>query len=64
MSRQMEHDFRSLYRILPVNSCGYYKFQVWQLTKIVISKLHIKHKFMVFDFVLGDDYPSVATTGV
>ena len=41
--------------ILPVNSHGYYKFQMWQLTAILISKLHVK--FIIF---LGD-YPSAAT---
>ena len=31
------------------------------ITKILISKLLIKHKFMVFNLVLCDDYPSAVT---
>ena len=31
-----------------------------QLTEILILKLHIKHKFMIFNLVLCNDYPSVA----
>ena len=49
------------YRILPVNSRGYYKFQVeidsaanWDF----ISKLWVRHKFMVFNLVLHGDYLS------
>ena len=52
------------YRILPVNSHDYYEFQleiVRRLTEILISKLHVKHKFMVFNLVLCDDYLSAAT---
>ena len=33
-----------------------------QLTEILIMKLHVKHKFMVFKLELHDDYPSAATT--
>ena len=43
----------------------YYKLQVEtgvMTNKIPISKLHIKHKFMAFNLVLYDDYPSAATT--
>ena len=32
-----------------------------QLTKILISKLHVKHKFVVLKLELRDDYLSVAT---
>ena len=49
------------YHILPVNSRGYYKFQMQQLTEIFRSKLHIKHKFMSFNLVVHGEYPSAAT---
>ena len=40
----MEYDFRSSYRILLVNSCGYYKFHVviGAVAEVVISKLQMK----------------------
>ena len=31
------------------------------LTEILISKLHVKYKFMVFNLELSDDYLSAAT---
>ena len=51
------------YRILPVNSHDYYKFQVeiCGCGKILTSKLHIKHKFMVFNLVLCDDHSTAVT---
>ena len=50
--------------MLPVNSCGYYKFQVEmvrRLSEILILKLCIMHKFTVFNLELCDDYVSAAT---
>ena len=42
------------YHILLVNSRGYYKFQVKIGVEIVILKLCIRYKFMVFNLVRGD----------
>ena len=53
--------YNTMYCILPVNSRGYYKFQVWQLTEICISRLCVRHKFMVFNLVLCGDHPSAVT---
>ena len=53
-----------VYHILPVNSRGYYKFQVeigaatnWNFN----IEIGVKHKFMVFKLELRDDYSSAAT---
>ena len=53
-----------IYCILPVNSCDYYKFQVEigaAANQDLMSKLCIKHKFMIFNLVLCDNYPSAVT---
>ena len=52
--------YDDVYHILPVNSRSYYKFQV-ELGATNQDFNIVKHKFMVFNLELYNNYPSVAT---